>query len=154
MNSKLPIKLAVAGMISLALFSGCGRSEESVRAAASGLVNYDGRPLKNGTIRFIPATPGEPEKSTEIVGGRFQLSAEMGPVVGANRVEIDANGPGAFDDEELMAELEASGANKGPVCRKKFDVPTIPAKYNRQTELTATVVEGKQNTFEFDLRSR
>src|SRR5262245_25920513 len=74
---------------SLAAAGGCGGSDGPQRAAVEGTVNFDGEPVLEGTITFIPAEGTEgPTAGGAIDNGQFKISAELGPVVGKQSVAI------------------------------------------------------------------
>jgi hypothetical protein len=110
-------------------------------------VTLDGRPLTQGVIRFVPAegTAG-PQASVEIAGGMFSVDDTHGPVVGQHRVEIVStdNGGFAMDDETAVQRLQAEGV-------KRIEAVRVPAVYNTQSELVASVTAEGPNQFKFDL---
>ena len=71
----------------LLLTAGCGE-EDFVR----GQVTLDGKPLAQGSIRFIPSQRGQGTAvGGKITDGWYSLSGKAFPAVGSNRVEIRAN---------------------------------------------------------------
>ncbi|HID21246.1 MAG TPA: hypothetical protein EYP14_02450 [Planctomycetaceae bacterium] len=109
----------------------------------SGVVTMDGKPLANAMVRFIPESGGRPSIGITDQQGRYELDyteTQKGAVLGKHRVEISTFGVGAQEDEEYGG--AAPGATK----------ETVPAKYNVNSELTATV-EDKVNEVNFDLSS-
>ena len=131
---------------------GCGGSDEQElpRAAVSGTVQLDDKPLSKGVIRFVPAegTQG-PKASATISEGKFSLEAEQGPIVGTHRIEIQStdNGGYAWDDEEALQKLKASGV-------KRIEAVQVPAIYNSRSTLKETVTSEGPNEFMFDLQSK
>lgn len=130
---------------------GCGGSEEGpARVPVSGVVNFDGQPLEEGVIRFIPdgETTG-PQATVSIQDGRFEVDAKFGPIVGQHRIEIESTDDGgyAMDDEQAIQELRKAGI-------KKIEVVKVPAIYNRRSTLQETVTDSGPNEFQFDLSSK
>ena len=117
----------------LFLATGCGKPGPR-RAAVSGAVTYDGKPLKSGRITFEPA-PGVPGPSTaaEITDGSYEIPIEMGAAVGKNIVRVSQTKPSGkkiksnFSDD-LVDEI----------------IEVIPAKHNTRSE-RVEVIEPVQN---------
>lgn len=79
------------------LLSGCSRSDLKL-APVDGVVTYNGTPLANATITFVPEK-GPIAMGTSDKSGRFKLStgARPGAVLGRNAVAISV-GPAQPDD--------------------------------------------------------
>jgi len=139
-------------LLVLSVASGCGTAVEGpTRVTANGLVTFDGQPLENGTIRFIPsgATKG-PKVSVAIDNGFFQFPEDVGPVAGHHRVEIEAPEAGelALDDEEAVERLRQQGR------KPKIEVLRIPLIYNTNSRLTVNLTEAGPNDLTFELLSK
>jgi hypothetical protein len=82
--------MCVACVVAPLVESGCGHHDKN-RGAIGGEVKLDGMPIVNGSISFMPlqGTPGDPA-SGKIAEGRYRISANAGPAIGWNRVEIRA----------------------------------------------------------------
>lgn len=74
------VSLVVWMVFSLA---GCGQSTGSVE----GEVTYDGQPVENGTITFLPADGKGPQVGGKILNGRYTV-ADVPP--GPKVVQVDA----------------------------------------------------------------
>ncbi|OWK45482.1 hypothetical protein [Fimbriiglobus ruber] len=107
---------------------GCGARTTSV----SGTVSLDGKPLDQGKITFRGEDRDAQPRTGEIKAGKYQCDAPVGHV----RVEVEAF--------QAIAKGEATGMGQ-----RNY----IPEKYNARTELTADVVAGKPQEFNFDLHS-
>lgn len=133
-----PIRIGRAGVGSLmaALTSlmliGCGDGTHSVR----GTVTFDGRPVEEGTISFVPDDPALASDAGRIENGRFHLHVKPG----SKRVEIRASRPVQFPDPN---DPDAAGLKED----------YIPPRYNTETELTAEIAAGGGNEFVFELHS-
>lgn len=130
-----------ASLVALAMFSlpvvGCGSGDGVVRAPVSGKVTLGATPLAEGVIRFVPTgkTKG-PSAVATIQDGVYQLSEDIGPVVGKHRVEIEAINHYGFeldDEEAFIANVE-----KKDKSRKAMKNP-IDRKYNRNSTLEAEI---------------
>jgi len=118
------------------------------RAAVKGEVTLDGRPLRQGVIRFVPLDDGAgPKYSLPISNGEFAAPASAGPAAGRHTIEIDStdNGGYAPDDEEAIAKLKAA--------RKRIKVVRVPRRYNKQSELTADLLVSGVNELNFKLET-
>lgn len=119
------------------LLIGC--SEPGIpRAPIQGQVTVAGKPLAAGRILFIPVSPAEgTSTSAAIVDGRYEIAEQDGPVVGKNRVEVEADLGVALDDEQAIAKL---GGRLPP--------QPIPPQFNRQSTLVAEIQADTMNTFD------
>jgi hypothetical protein len=140
-----------AGMCATAIFfvSGCARKSGPERAAVAGEVTFDGQPIENGLIAFIPdgATKG-PTAGAAIKDGKYATPAGTGPVLGTHRVEITAHRTGR------VVEGAGVGAGVGPsggVALEKTEM-YVPTQYNKDSTLTIDVKSGK-NAQDFALKS-
>jgi hypothetical protein len=121
----------LALLVAVVLGPGC-RPSAQAPCTITGSVTLDDVALTRGHIIFEDSQTG-PE-SGSIVEGRFQLSARAG----SKRVRI------------LASKLSSNAQNwLGQPAR----VSMIPARYNKETILTAEVIPGARNYFEFRLKS-
>ena len=132
-------------LLALLTVAGC-RDTGPQRVAVQGSVQFDGRPVSDGSIRFIPleGTPG-PESAAPIVDGKYELDVEGGPPAGKLRVEIRQ---GATIPPDMTNDNSAAS-------QKKYQIPQnkIPPQYNESSSLSVEAVLGKSNTFDFDLKA-
>ncbi len=88
---------------------GCGPSGPE-RVAVTGTVTYQGKPIEQGSIRFVPTgeTKG-PATGTTIKQGKYEASAKGGVLVGTQRVEITAVAPRKDPMGRDLAVMEGAG---------------------------------------------
>lgn len=140
------------GLVILLIFgsAGCGDTahDDLPRRAISGMVTFDGQPLKSGFIQFQPASQTEGMAAGgRIVDGRFDVPQDQGPVPGSYKVQInslDEAPPPAAPVDELPGAIQVPN-------RRALPSRTIPPRYNAQTILTAVVKSDDNNTYEFKL---
>lgn len=120
------------------ILAGCGAAYPG-RVEVSGSVSYDGEPIEDGLIRFIPegATRGSIAQG-KIIDGQYHIDHLGGVAVGTNRVEIRAYDPKV---PEPM----------GPGIPPREQL--LPERFNKESELITTV-ENSRSVIElnFDLR--
>ena len=126
---------------------GCGSQNPHSRLPVSGTVSFDGAPLDQGLISFEPQ-PGAKavvNATATIAGGKYELPAEAGLTPGSYTVAISSRPPAPpLPSDPVKAMEEAS---------KPAPAERLPARYNANTELKATVTEAGPNKFDFDLKS-
>ncbi|MBN2293031.1 MAG: hypothetical protein JXM70_11435 [Pirellulales bacterium] len=139
------LRLSGGFIVLSALLLGCGKSGSVEYVVVDGDVSWQGKPISRGTIRFVPMgnTKG-PASAAEIVDGRYVVESRGGVPVGEHRVEITAMHGGRSAAEENSTPAD-DGAGRS--------VQYIPLKYNKHSELKATVESGKERmTLDYDLQ--
>ena len=119
--------------------TGCGQDTGPALGNVTGTVTLDGKPLPEASVTFYPADDGRPSQGTTDENGKYTLrftGTKEGAMVGQHSVQVEVGVP--------MGESDTPPAPKGP---------QLPAKYNKNTELTAEVKRGS-NTIDFDLTSK
>ncbi|MCC7084014.1 MAG: hypothetical protein IT427_03280 [Pirellulales bacterium] len=116
---------------------GCGNGN---RAAVSGTVTLDGKPLQQGVINFLLADGKGPSAGGTITDGQYEISATKGVMVGSNRVSISSVQPTGRKIQSL-----------GRVDEEYAEA--VPTRYNQQTTLLHEIQPG-QNVLNFDLQGR
>ena len=124
---------------SVVVLAGCGGGEMKT-AVVRGKVTYNGRPVPNGTITFVPEGGGPSATGQTGSDGTFALTtykSDDGAVLGKHKVMIVA----VQDTSNLLPE------------QRNLPAPVIPDKYlsTATSDLTATV-EDKENRIDFDLK--
>ena len=132
------LALAMAGGAALA-FVVLNRAAPVDRIAVTGTVTLDGRLLQNAVVIFVPAANdgGQRKSGAEIVAGKYEIGEADGLVPGGYRVEISP-----YVGPQATASQVAT------------QTPAIPPRYNRKSELTATVLAQGHQTINFTLSSR
>jgi hypothetical protein len=138
--SALSQVLALALAAAVGVSVGCGGDGLS-RGAVAGRVTLGGQPLAKGRILFLPLAPNQgPTVSASIVDGSYRLLRHEGPVIGRNRVEVEAE-PGlgfSLDDEAAFARRSGRPLPPNPV----------PVAFNRRSTLVCDVQAGEDNQFD------
>ncbi len=126
--------------MSCLLTSGCG-SDGPQKFAISGQVSYDGQPVNNGNIGFVP-TEASTDKAVgaDVVDGRYEIPRYEGPHQGTYKVVIYAERPSG---RKLQADEGSS---------ERIDelVQYIPEIYNSRSTLTVEI-SGDRDDLNFDL---
>jgi hypothetical protein len=128
--------IPLAAVVFAILFAGCGRG--TAPASVEGVVTLDGKPLAGATVLFRPSL-GRPSAGTTDAAGRYRLrytSEREGAVPGEHVVSISMLGEDSGGDDVASGRAEP-----------------IPARYNTQTELKATV-NTSSTTVDFGLQSK
>jgi hypothetical protein len=126
---------------------GCSTSKT---APVSGRITLDGQPLADAHITFQPvgnsdqSSPGMGSYARADSTGAYTLrlveSNQPGAVVGQHRVEINLRNDSSDDGDRR---------GKSPAAKI-----AIPAKYNRQSELTIEITAAGKTDANFDLSSK
>ena len=140
---QVAVSAAALGLM-VASITGCGGSGDVAKTVISGAVSYDGQPIEDGTIRFVPTKDTRaPVSAAQIQNGRYSADARGGVPVGTYRVEIEA-----FRTDPKAPPGADTGGLEGPPPEQ-----FIPEKYNRQSELELTLEPaGGPITRDFELK--
>jgi hypothetical protein len=132
-----PLLGAAAVLLAVAL-AGCGQSQNV--AEVSGTVTLGGQPLPNAIVKFAPKEAGVPSFGRTDASGKYRLQYTRdvaGAEIGEHTVSISSYSEGKPDEDPPVPPSPE----------------TVPAKYNVNTELTATVKSGS-NPIDFALDSQ
>jgi len=130
----------------------CGKKTLKTEGV-SGVVTFDGAPLKGCTVTFVPAEGSEGVQSygTTNETGEYKLQtmlgkADAGTTPGEYKVSFQC-----FETFETGRTITDDEGNDAPETDSRS---ILPQKYcdSKTSGCTATVVKGK-NTFNFDLTS-
>jgi hypothetical protein len=130
-------------LLSLALACGIGCSDPSGLQPVSGTVSFQGKPLDQGAIQFLPLDGSHTESGAGIKDGRYSIPAENGLAPGKYKVTV-------FSYDETGAKVPDNTTMPGDTVGVQFK-ERIPAKYNTDTILKAEVVAGQKNVLDFQL---
>ena len=145
----------IGAALVLALLGGCGGTGNGV--AVTGKVLFDGKPVKDGTITFIPVegTNG-PTAGTNVTDGSFSIPRDGGPVPGKYRVEVSS-----YEDVKPASDKEMAGALFGRPTESFAGAPkqmirtnVVPPRYNKSSELTATIPDVSSHEVSFTLSKK
>lgn len=131
--------IRMLGILSILLL-GCSKSDMP-RGAITGNVTVGGQPLQSGRILFLPCDGNKgPTVTIPVVNGMYVAAKQEGPLVGPQRVEVEADVNLGFplDDEESFAR------------RGGLPLPQqwIPPQFNRDSQLKTDIAAKKANVFD------
>lgn len=144
------IALGLVVCLALAPASGCGGGDG---VGVSGEVTYQGQPVDDGMIQFIPAADSLGRSAgAPIVAGKYSVSRNGGPPPGTYRVEVSA-----FRDVRTQTEQEIGGAMFGRDPSELGIAPesltirenVIPEGYNTSSKLSVTIPD--ERSFRYDV---
>jgi 2-polyprenyl-6-methoxyphenol hydroxylase-like FAD-dependent oxidoreductase len=135
-----PAWAPLAPVLAAALLVGASGCGGPVRRAVAGSVTFDGQPLDEAVIMFVPLEAGGRKTGGQISAGRYTVPQEVGVFPGRYRVEV-------ADDPPLDPTMRPDQV-KSKARRK------IPVLYSTSSPLTIEVgVEGSTD-FDFQLLSK
>ncbi|MEW4561767.1 hypothetical protein AB1K70_04535 [Bremerella sp. JC770] len=131
------LKVTWSSVVILAIGSLAGCTQEGGRAEISGHVQWQGQPLEDGNIVFIP--PSGPAAQGVIQGGEYFISSQIGPAPGNCLVQI------SFPKPTGKMHILSDGT-KVPERQE-----ALPLKYNRESTMRYQVVSGENSGVDFVL---
>ena len=144
-NREAMVRIGLAAslppFVLIAAVSGCGEVEG--RFAVGGSVSYDGKPIPEGTISFVPPDVQTRQAAgTEISNGAYAIAKAEGLEPGDYRVVIYAERPSG-------RKIEADEGSS-----EMIDEPEqyIPPMYNALTKLTVEI-SADRSDLNFDLEA-
>jgi hypothetical protein len=124
-------------LVVLVGLAGCGAPAKVV---VKGTVTFDGNPLEEGAINFVPADGNGTTDGGLVSKGSFSVPVSPGSVI----VRINAS-------KVVRREPAYPGDPKSPM--KEFRREIIPAKYNAKSELRLEV-KPDMDDVKYDLTSK
>jgi hypothetical protein len=122
----------------MAALAGCNRGPE--RVPIKGTVTYQGRPVAEGSLTFVPsAADKNTMEGAMIVEGKYAFAAGKGLFPGEYKVSISAP-------------AEKAAAVSGPPGAPRRMREAIPERYNADTTLTIDVTAAGSHEFDFNLQ--
>jgi hypothetical protein len=139
--------------VAVVLVAGCGEKGPTM-VSAGGTVLFNGEPLANANVVFVPEAGGPTSVGQTADDGKFTLSssARPGAMVGKHQVAIQANERVRRDGKVEPApaeEIDAESETKSPYISRSL-IPRTYGDYSA-SGLTADVTEGGENQFTFEL---
>ena len=139
--------LCLVALAMLAVLPACSKAIKT--EGVTGVITYNGEPLANATVKFIPTdATGSQSYGKTNEKGEYKLqtllgAADAGTTPGEYKVTVDC-----IETVETGNMIEENGEEKPETVAESL----IPAKYNNAetSGLTATVAPG-DNTINFDL---
>ena len=132
---KLSIALLVIPLLASLSASGCSKPGRPGYSTVTGRVTFDGQPLANGFVQFVPIGSKTPPESGRIANGLYRLESKAGKV----SVHILST--------RLTGKMD-------PVMGTAIEEMFIPERYNSKSELKADVGADKANAIDFSLTSQ
>lgn len=146
---------AVAASLGCISLLGC--SGENV-GSVTGKVTMDGQPLPNAIVTFTPQAGGRTGTGKTDANGQYKLvfAGGEGATIGMNKVSV-TTAPETVAVTETSSDSEAyaqqaMGGSASDYDTAKVTEP-IPARYNKNTELTFEVKSGS-NVYDIELKSQ
>ena len=125
---------AVLFAVLLNVIAGCNRSPATARV--TGTITFDGKPLANAGVEFLPEDGSRSSFGGTDANGKYELkfsASAIGAMPGKHKVVI------------RTAASEPDPENPNAAKEK------LPARYNTNSELTAEL-KGGSNVVDFDLK--
>ncbi len=155
---RVQIGVGVLSLMIPSLLAGCG--SDLNLAPVSGVVTYQGKPLANATVTFIPR--GEGSLGVAVTGEdgsyEIQTAGESGVAPGPCAVTVSKMESSGKGQEELDKMSEADRqkmmmSGKMPKSLSNTPRSAIPAQYsNAMTSGLSFEVKNGSNTFAIDLK--
>jgi hypothetical protein len=138
------VRLCLVLSIGLALtagISGCRGDRGPERVVVAGTVAYNGKPVDEGIIRFMPvSTSLVPAIGARIADGKYRVDGHGGAPVGTHKIQIEAY--------RLLSGAGAPQVGARGVPHDQY----LPKRYNAQSQLQITIEPGSREiTKNFDL---
>jgi hypothetical protein len=132
---KLSLALLVIPLPTVLSASGCSKPGRPGYHTVTGRVTFDGQPLANGFVQFVPVDSKTSPESGRIANGLYRMESKAGKM----SVHILST--------RLTGKMD-------PVMGTAIEEMFIPQRYNSKSELTAEVVADKANSIDFNLASQ
>jgi len=131
----LSIALLAMPLLASLSASGCSKPGRPGYHTVTGRVTFDGQPLANGFVQFVPVGSKASPESGRIANGLYRLESTAGKMT----VHILST--------RLTGKMD-------PVMGTAIEEMFIPQRYNSKSELTSEVVADKANSIDFSLTSQ
>ncbi|MDB5391702.1 MAG: hypothetical protein JWM11_7348 [Planctomycetaceae bacterium] len=131
-------------------FAGCSERGPE-RVGMSGEVTYNGDPIEDGEISFLPDVGTDaPPTSTTIVEGKYELPAKWALVPGTYKVSVNSYKVSLNDGNLPGSTLDRPPPPSGIVVKEQL----LPEKFNTKSTIEKLTVKSGQAAFtqDFDLK--
>jgi hypothetical protein len=130
----LVVFLVWTGVVGL---GGCRGDRGPERVVVSGAITYNGKPIPEGEIRFVPtATSSAPVSIAAIVDGKYRADHLGGVPVGTHKIEVQA-----------FHSAGGKAVALGPAPQNY-----LPKRFNAESQRQITIDSGSRElTKDFDL---
>ncbi|MDY3561384.1 hypothetical protein R5W23_002661 [Gemmata sp. JC673] len=136
---KFRYTIRAAGLfLFLAALAGCGGGGASVE----GTVTFNGEPVEEGGINFVPADGKGTKMGAEIKNGKYAVPSDRGAQPGNYKVEVYWN----KKTGRTLTDTADTGAKTSETKQ------VIPEQFNTKTTLTADLKGGSNAAVNFDLK--
>ncbi len=126
----------VACALTAAFCGGCGDRGLPERVVVSGTVTFNGKPVPEGLIRFVPGpTSMVPVTGARIKDGAYKADKKGGVPIGTHKIEIEAL---RSVDPNPSQPADTNVLHSSEMWLRQY----IPAKYNRLSQLEITIESG------------
>lgn len=125
----------------LLLAVGCGSSDPNM-IPISGSVSYQGKPIDDGFVRFVPSgNSNAPVRVAQVVSGSYELTGRFALMPGTYDIQIEG-----FEGDDMPVSEPGQPASQ----RKQI----LPAEYNSKSKLGPLTVNSgdrpQQKDFELN----
>ena len=136
--------LCLGATLALPLSNGCNRNQGPERVVVSGTVTFDGKPIPDGEIRFMPdAAADAPVSASPIVDGTYKVDAHGGVPIGTHTVQVNAY---------RAVAMKPGPEGVMPMTINKPRQQYLPKRYNSDSQLKMSIESGgRRITKDFEL---
>ena len=134
-TGRLSLALLLTPLVLILSATGCAKPGRPGYHTVTGRVTFDGQPLENGFVQFVPVGSKTSPESGRIAKGLYRLESKAGKVT----VHVLST--------RLTGKMD-------PVMNTAIEEMFVPERYNSKSELTAEVVADKANAIDFELTSK
>jgi hypothetical protein len=171
-NSRVMTRSLLACLASCCLIGCGGESGQVPVARTSGVVTYQGKPVENADVIFVPEGVSRTASGRTNANGEFTMSTyntDDGAIVASNAILVikeSATSSSAPPDMSKIGNDEEAGkkaiaeyqqkmtsSQMNAKTKKELGPSAIPRKYSdlKSTPLKRSVVAGEKNHFKIDL---
>lgn len=123
----------------LVLASLCGCNDQPQAIGVSGTVTFQGKPLDQGSIEFVPLDPAHLMSGAQIAEGKYQVPPEKGLSEGRYVVRLWSSEGGTVVPDAAPGESTITAKER------------IPPSFNVDSTHEVEVKAGAENKFDFNI---